>query len=117
LDSLPSTFSGNYNSTTKFDGSPSKMMTFLDDVQEKANNCGWNQHLLLRVNDGDLTNPQVPNLLVSHRMLSTKGIRAHATAYIGTATRLAQDSRMMYEFLRDSLTDGAHASLATETAK
>jgi hypothetical protein len=25
---------------TKFDGAPTKMMTFLDDVQEKANNCG-----------------------------------------------------------------------------
>jgi hypothetical protein len=101
---------------TKFDGAPTKMMTFLDDVQEKANNCGWNQHLL-SVNDGDPTNPQVRNLLVSHRMLSIEAIRAHATAYIGTATRLAQDSRMMYEFLRDSLTDGARASLATETAK
>jgi hypothetical protein len=50
-------------------------------------------------------------------MLSIKPIRTHATAYIGTATRLTQDSRMMYEFLRDSLTDRAPASLATETAK
>jgi hypothetical protein len=44
-------------------------------------------------------------------------VRAHATAYIGTHVRVAQDSNMMYVFLKESLTEGARSRMANEHEK
>jgi hypothetical protein len=100
---------------TKFDGSSGKLLAFLDDIEQKALRYGWNTNLLSISNQA---NPPIRfNLLQSHRRLTIENVQAHARTYIGTQTRLAQDASMMYEFLRDSLTEGARARLATESAK
>jgi hypothetical protein len=100
----------------KFDGSSNKLLQFLDNVGQKASNYGWND-ALLSISNQDAINPQNHNLLRHHRMLSLENVRAHASTYVQTQTRLAQDSSMMYEFLRDSLTSGACARLSTDAGK
>lgn len=101
---------------TKFDGSPNKLLSFLDDVEQRARRFAWNE-ALLSISNQDPVNPIRRNLLSHHRMIPMSDVTAHATGYIGTQTRLAQDASMMYEFLRDSLTEGARARLATDTTK
>lgn len=101
---------------TKFDGSSGKLLAFLDDLDQKASRYGWTENLL-SINDQDPVNPQDRNLLQHHRMLTIENVQAHATTYVGTQTRIAQDASMMYEFLRDSLTEGARARLATDSVK
>jgi hypothetical protein len=101
---------------TKFDGSPTKLLSFLDDVEQRASLYGWNDELIF-ISDQDPVNPQKRNLLLQHRMLSIANVKAHAASYIGTQTRLAQDASMMYEFLRNSLSEGARARLATDASK
>jgi hypothetical protein len=46
-----------------------------------------------------------------------ENVTAHAEAYIGTQSRVAQDSNMMYIFLRDSLSEGARLRMANEHEK
>jgi hypothetical protein len=46
---------------TKFDASPSKLASFLDDVQQKATHYGWD-NALLRVSDQKPINLQVHDL-------------------------------------------------------
>jgi hypothetical protein len=101
---------------TKFNGSSAKLLAFLDNIKQKALRYGWTDHLL-SISNQDPVNLQNRNLVQQHRMLSIENVQNHAAAYIGTQTRLAQDASMMYELLRDSLTEGARGRLATESAK
>jgi hypothetical protein len=101
---------------TKFNGSSSKLLSFLDDIKLKSLCHGWNTQLL-SISNQDPTNPQNRNLLKQHRRLTIKNVQSHATTYTGTQTRITQDASMMYEFLHDSLTEGAPAHLTTESAK
>jgi hypothetical protein len=71
---------------------------------------GWDT-ALLRVSDQKPVDPQVHDLITRHLMLSIENLQAHAANYIGMCS-MAQDSSMMYEFLRDSLPDGARARMA-----
>jgi hypothetical protein len=101
---------------TLYDGTPSKLMAFLDSIKQRASDSGWNRDLL-NVSNQDPVTPVQLNLIVSHRMLTLANVRAHAITYIGQPTRLAQDSFMMYEFLRDSLTDEARIRISVEATK
>ena len=97
----------------KFDGSSKELILFMDELQHKADENGWN-HTLLRVSNRHPINPTRRNLLMHHRMIDIEDVRAHAETYIGTQARVAQDSNMMYIFIRDSLSKGARLKMATE---
>jgi hypothetical protein len=100
---------------TPFDGTPTKLMQFLDDVKQRASSSGWETVLLTISNQAT---PAVNyNLIASHRMLTIENVRAHAMVYSGQQTRLAQDSFMMFEFLRDLLTDSARSRVSVEASK
>jgi hypothetical protein len=99
----------------KFDGSAQKLILFMDELRHKADQCGWND-LLLNVSDQHPITPTNRNLLIHHRLITIDNVRAHAITYIGTQSRVAQDSHMMYVFLNDSLTEGAKARMASEHA-
>jgi hypothetical protein len=101
---------------TKFDGSSRKLVLFMDELRHKADEYGWN-HTLLSVSDQHPVTPTVRNLLVHHRLITMANVRAHATTYIGTQERVAQDSHMMYRFLTDSLSEGARSRMANEHAQ
>jgi hypothetical protein len=98
---------------TPFDGSADKLMVFLSSVADKAASSGWNANLL-QISNQDPIQPQVKNLIQQHRMLTMENVRAHATNYIGQQSRVAQNSRWMYEFLRDSLTESARICIALQ---
>ena len=85
----------------------------MDELRRKADESGWNQDLL-RISDQHLVTPTLRNLLSFHRMIDIKDVQAHARAYIGTQSRLAQDSKMMYDFLQGSLTSGAKRRMALQ---
>lgn len=101
---------------TPFDGSPSKLQAFLDEVRQRASNSGWTANLL-SISNQDPVNPVNYNLILHHRMLTLDNVRAHAATYIGQQTRLAQDSFMMYEFLHNSFTDTARIRLSVKSDK
>jgi hypothetical protein len=101
--------------TMLYDGTASKMAAFLEDVKQRASASGWDTALLTMSNQGAPATDY--HLITSHRMLTIENVRAHAATYIGQQNRLAQDSYLMYEFLRDSLTDAAHARVGLEATK
>jgi hypothetical protein len=86
----------------KFDLDESKLRIFVDQVRQRAKIYNWEE--ILTVRDGTGT-PQ--NIITHYGKLSIDDCIAHATAYINTKTRKSQDSIMLFQFLRNSLTDGA----------
>ena len=101
--------------TTLYDGSSNLLAQFLDEVNRRATTCGWDANLLL-ISDQKQP-PQNHHLITAHRCLTLDNVRAHATQYIGQQSRTAQDSFMMFEFLRDSLTSEARAHVTIEPNK
>ena len=51
---------------TLYDGTPSKLMAFLDSVKQRATDSGWNRDLL-NVSNQDPVTPVQLNLIVSHQ--------------------------------------------------
>jgi hypothetical protein len=100
----------------KFDGSPGKLLSFMDDLRQKATNFGWHDSILL-IGDQHPTNPNDFNLIQNHRQLTMENVQAHAATYMGDESREAQDASMMFTFLRDSMTPGVRARMSTETDK
>jgi hypothetical protein len=100
----------------KFDGSPGKLLSFMDDLRQKATSFGWHDTILLIPNQ-DPTNPNDFNLIQHHRVLTLENVRAHAATYMGNQSRNAQDASMMFTFLRDSMTPGVRARMSTEADK
>jgi hypothetical protein len=98
---------------TPFDGSVDKLMVFLSLVARKAASSGWNADLL-QISNQDPIQPQIKNLIQQHWMLTMENVRVHATNYIGQQLRAAQNSRWMYEFLRDSLTESARICIVLQ---
>ena len=52
-----------------------------------------------------IDNGMTRNLLAHYRQVSLDNTRTHATTYVNTPTRDAQDNDMFYYFLADSLTN------------
>jgi hypothetical protein len=100
----------------KFDGSSRKLVLFMDEIHHKADEYGWNT-TLLSISDQNPVAPRQRNLLLHHRLVTMENVRAHAMVYIGAHERVAQDSNMMYLFIRDSLTEGARSRMANEHAQ
>ena len=101
---------------TPFDGTPSKLSSFLDNVSQRARDSGWNA-TILRISNQSVVNPQVYHLVTHHRLLTIENVRANAMTYVGQPIRAAQDAAWMYEFIRDSLTENAKVRLAVEKDK
>jgi hypothetical protein len=98
--------------TTKFDGAENRLTSFLSAVADRATAANW--AAMLNIGNQDPVNPRFLNLVTQHRMLTLDNIRHHAAAYVGQQTRMAQDASFMYEFLRESLTEGARTRLALQ---
>ena len=66
--------------TTLYDGSMGTLMQFLDEVQHRANNSGWNQDLLT-ISDQCTLATQC-QLITFHRCLTLDDVRFHAMQYM-----------------------------------
>ena len=84
---------------TKFDGETDNLAVFLASVRDRARRFNWQWLITVPIDDGTTR-----NLLTHYGQVSLDNTRAHATTYVNTPTRDAQDNDMFYYFLADSLT-------------
>ena len=82
----------------KFDGTPEKFIAFLASITSQAQQFRWNSIFAIPV--GTSTR----ELLTDYGRISMDDINGHATTYTGTQTREAQNSKMLYHFLMNSVT-------------
>ena len=84
---------------TKFDGEADNLAVFLASVRDRAHRFNWQRLIAVPIDNGTTR-----NLLTHYGQVSLDDTRAHATTYVNTPTRDAQDNDMFYYFLADSLT-------------
>ena len=84
----------------KFDGEPDNLAVFLASIRDRARRFNWHRLITVPIDDGTTR-----NILTHYGQVSLENTRAHATTYINTPTRDAQDNDMFYYFLSDSLTN------------
>ena len=82
----------------KFDGTPEKFIAFLASVTSRAKQFRLNMILAIPVD----TNTR--ELLTDYGRIKMDNISNHAPTYTGTQTREAQNSKMLYHFLINSVT-------------
>ena len=90
----------------KFDGEADNLAVFLASVRDRARRFNWHRLITVPIDDGTTR-----NLLTHYGQVSLENTRTHATAYINTPTRDAQDNDMFYYFLSDSLTNDFRATV------
>ena len=84
----------------KFDGEADNLAVFLASVRDRARRFNWQRLITVPIDDGTTR-----NILTHYGQVSLENTRAHATTYVNTPTRDAQDNDMFYYFLVDSLTN------------
>ena len=84
----------------KFDGEADNLAVFLASVRDRARRFNWHRLITVLIDDGTTR-----NLLTHYGQVSLENTRVHATTYVNTPTRDAQDNDMFYYFLADSLTN------------
>ena len=90
----------------KFDGEADNLAVFLASVRDRARCFNWHRLITVPIDDGTTR-----NLLTHYGQVSLDNARAHATTYVNTPTRDAQDNDMFYYFLADSLTKEFRATV------
>ena len=75
----------------KFDGEPDNLAVFLASVRDRARWFNWHRLITVPIDDGTTR-----NLLTHYGQVSLENTRTHATTYINTPTRDAQDNDMFY---------------------
>ncbi len=93
--------------STKYDGEAQGLMAFLELLEERATNFGWDTTIMMIP---DL-NGNPTNLLSGYGMITMKQVRAHEDSYFLTPTRNAQDSNLLYEYIMNSISTECKAKL------
>ena len=102
------------SATTKLpieiDCTPTNLKLFLSSLEDHAMQYGWNN--ILSIPD-DVENPNGPSkdLLSEYGLIEMSHIRDHVDTYVETESREAQDSIMLFQCLKNSLTDSARAKI------
>jgi hypothetical protein len=92
--------------TSQYDLNADGLQTFLAKVSARARESNWGGI----INIPDSGTPPVPRSLIdAYGAVTLADCRRHATAYIATQSRIAQDSGMMFMFLQSSLKDEANS--------
>jgi hypothetical protein len=87
---------------------------FLKKVEGKADQFGW-LNLLSYTYQG---NPPVTrNMLQHYGEITMADVRQNTLTYLGLCNRNDQDSHMMYNCLRKSISDGMFAKISKEVSK
>ena len=84
---------------TKFGGKADQVRTFLTLVECRARSFGWKESIMM-IPDNTGT---VRYLLKEYGRLTMENVKNHAAPYVAAQTRQAQNARMMYDFLEESL--------------
>jgi hypothetical protein len=86
----------------KYGSDESKLRIFIGQVRQRAKIYNWDEILTVTDTDG-----VTQNVITHYCKLSIDDCIRHAAAYINTETRKSQDSAMLFQYLRNSLTDEA----------
>ena len=84
----------------KFDGEMDNLAVFLASVRDRARWFNWHRLITVPIDDGTTR-----NLLTHYGQVSLENSRTHATTYVNTPMRDAQDNDMFYYSLADLLTN------------
>lgn len=93
-----------------YDGGPDGFFQFLKAIAERANEFGWDVPGGIFWYVPSLNEPPV-NILENYGRLNIQKIYMDAQAWMFSQGRMAQDDRMLYECIQNSLTVGAKAKL------
>ena len=92
---------------TKYDGEAQGLMPFLELLEERATNFGWDKSIMMiPMPDGNLK-----NLLLEYGTITLEQIKEHEDTYITTQTRNAQDANLLYECIMNSVSSECKAKL------
>ena len=92
---------------SKYDGEVQGLMAFLELMEERATNFGWNTSIMMIPDlNGNLT-----NLLTEYGTITMEQVQAHEESYLNTQTRNAQDSNLLYECIMNSISTEYKAKL------
>jgi hypothetical protein len=86
----------------EIDCTPAKLRDVLVAVADRARAFGWDENIL-KINGKSLT--------TDYGQIDLSQIKTHVETYINRRTRKSQDSMMLYQCLKDSLTDEARATI------
>jgi hypothetical protein len=89
-----------------FDMRPKHLKLFLEELSIRAGAYGWNDVLDIP-KDPDNPLADLDNLITSYGTITVVSVRKHATTYVTSNNRAAQDSSMMYLCIMASLTKEA----------
>ena len=84
----------------KFHGEADNLAVFLASTRDRARCFYWQRLITVPIDDGT---PR--NILTHYGQVSLENTRKHASTYVNTPTRDAQDNDMFYYLLSDSLTN------------
>lgn len=98
-----------------FDCSATKLQTFLDQINDRANRYGWiNTIMHMHIEGPHHPNPEPEVYLVdNYGQLPLDIVEEHVLTYLFGQGREAQDDNMLYYCLKDSLTPEATAKILT----
>ncbi len=94
---------------TKYDLSPQKLKSFLDDVHDRSQLYGWS-NILSVPDEGN----KERNIIEEYGRITLEECNTYAQSYFKTRQRKAQNSVMLYNFLVNSITTEAKAELSVQ---
>ena len=92
---------------SKYDGEAQGLMAFLELLEERATNFGWDTSIMMIPDQ----NGTPINLLNGYGTITLEQVRRHEESYISTQTRNAQDSNLLYECIMNSISTECKAKL------
>jgi hypothetical protein len=96
----------------KFDLKESTLHLFLTEVKERVRTYGWTE--ILNVPDAAAV-PVQRNLLTNFGQVSLEDCSRHARTYYNQPNRNTQNSMFLYQFLCDSVTEEAKATMISNS--
>ena len=101
-----------------YNGTNKKLPAMLDYLRTRANNYGWSDNGIL---DIDLAPggpvPLLSNLLDNYGTITIDQVRAHVVTYINTPVRAAQDSKMLYQAIQNSISADTYDKVRNKRAQ
>ncbi len=101
-----------YKGCTALEGDPydgTKLADFLSRLQAKADQFGWNSLLTIL--------PEECNLLTDYGTITRAEVRAHAQVYQPLDDRRAQNSNMLYNCIRTSISTAVRTKVNLDTER
>jgi hypothetical protein len=97
------------------DCSPKSLKLFLSALEDRAMEYGW-EHILEIPNDVDDILGPTKNMLTEYGQINVSHLREHVETYAHQHNRAAQDSMMLFQCLKNSLTATARAKILLHRA-